>query len=512
MSHSTGDVMQAVRGRLGAARVLLEPLVRDSAYPAISRNQATAVVECLSRGGDRLSADDRTMLLQVATTVPWADGDSSLVLTALAGGEPAVTANLTRRPQQDFRHFLAYLTADRWENLLDTNVSAYSKQEVILEWLRLLGLRNPTEPTLKFIASSIILLAEGWEKAQVMQVGVKKCYMRSVGSDFKRSVRMASAPIHYIASLPALPDDFKARYGDMYDAIYGAGPGPVPPQIDTLRLTLLDDSYKCRGGGSDVIGTPTPHGGARLALPSATPTLNLGPGMQQVEQFGNMLVSCMQQMHTQQTKMMEMVCGTSSSPPPGGSGVGSRGLRSLVDSLSPRASVREHAVTIDTLVGRDAPLAIAAPAPPSLSTLQGQSLVDDLRAKLKEEESKLHRPATEPPLPRSVPAAIPLSPAPLPAVRMPTPLPAQEIDSDDDLPLKSFIKPRPRSAAEIARERASKICDMLETRDKEKAALAKKSKAGVAREAGAAKSHVSAGVHTALPPAKRCRLRVKTTP
>ena len=139
----------------------------------------------------------------------------------------------------------------------------------------------------------------------------------------------------WVVELPADPHDYKIGAGaTFWIAAFPDGP-PISPQIDMRSWLVLDGSFKARG--LTPIGTSTQI----ATVGSSSSSGELGT----VQAMGNMMLQGMQQMASQQQKMMEfMMSGGRSTP----------GLRQLLDSTSPRVHSRPSAgsspLPLDNLV------------------------------------------------------------------------------------------------------------------------------------------------------------------
>ena len=90
-----------------------------------------------------------------------------------------------------------------------------------------------------------------------MGLPYKKAALARLKSSWRVAVRSAPAPRAWIQNLPKVTSEFQAAYPLEWNSLFGAG-GPVPPQIDIVRLHMVDSSYKCRAYDHDDSSTAVP--------------------------------------------------------------------------------------------------------------------------------------------------------------------------------------------------------------------------------------------------------------
>ena len=136
--------------------------------------------------------------------------------------------------------------------------------------------------------------------------------------------RRCPKPGVWIQSLDPDPLKYKAGQGaSFWCGAFSDGP-PISPRIDLRSYALLDASFKARGFGQESAGANSAPQLATAALVPASSSSEL----QTVQTMGNMMLQGMQQMASQQSRMMEYIMSGSATP----------GLRQLLDSASPRVT------------------------------------------------------------------------------------------------------------------------------------------------------------------------------
>ena len=311
---AASDAVQALRGRLGGARLLLEPQVGTGAHVALSKIQCRAVLSML--GSSTLSSDDRSVLVPLVMSAAFTDADATVLLEALANDGDGPGGS--RRKSQDFTAFVNYFDEARWKRLLDASTLG-EKEDLVIQLLRSLGLRLPSELTFKLMASFLLLISETWESASQRTLPDKKALLTRTKAAWRVGARTLAAPPVWFAKLPESPTEVLAKHRDLFTSTYGEGVIPLPPQVDMIRLHMVDNSFKCRAYDSGSFAPPPPN-----RAPNITNMPSPGNNMGQLEQFANMLMRGFAQMQEQQAKICEIVmCGNKGNEP--------RGLAALLD-------------------------------------------------------------------------------------------------------------------------------------------------------------------------------------
>ena len=145
------NVEQRIKARLGAARMILVEHKGKPTYESISHLQAAAAVEILKVGNSELSANCRADIAEKIVRVPWAGTDAALVLSALQPSQQIVPSR--RRLQQDYLAISSYGTPAYWTLLTGPDASSDHKLFLIIDRATTLGMRNPSEHTMKHIAA-----------------------------------------------------------------------------------------------------------------------------------------------------------------------------------------------------------------------------------------------------------------------------------------------------------------------------------------------------------------------
>jgi len=489
------DPMGTLRGRLGAARVVLEPLQTSPGFATASRIQMNALVEAFKRFDDQLDDSARTTLVGFITAVPFTSDDMVKVLEACAGS----FEGRIRRKAQEFKTFIFFLTELQWDKLVDPGVSVAEKVHIIFSVLSELGLRLPSETTSKYVSSFLLFISTPEDQLDRLSPVSKKEFMTSIKAKFKAFVRGISPPSVWLATLPISPTEFARLHPALYSTLFSAARVPTPPRVDEIRLGMFDNCTKCRS----LVAPAT--------LPSPTPTLQLGGGVGQgMEVFAQMFMKSMSDMQASQARMCEMMLGRSpssgslsstssigASPAPSPGGL--RGLREMLDNGS-ELHLGGARAALPALP--PPPLRVEAPAGVELHGVVAQAAAP---ATPKAAVVRVASVVAEAPAPVTPKAAVVRVDPPKELAAPPVPISGKLDDDDEDnAPLLALVLPLPPppSAAEIALERAAKLLDRIDSRtEKRKRDVAEKKsmEAKVEAEAKAAKPAAgaagAAGVH-----------------
>jgi hypothetical protein len=297
------DDRRALKTRLGAARLVLEQYPKGSPnHKALSKTQAAALREML--GTAVLTAMDRADLANVVVGINWCEPeDGTSVLAALNPETSTLPPGKRRRTQQDFLAFCNFGTDEFWNQLLG-EVPTSAKLDIILQWAIGLGLRCPSEHTMKWLCS--VWLAVGLTEAELVALdNVQKKHMfNHTKAVFDGLRKHAAEPPMWIDKLPHNPVVFLRDFPGIYHLHYGGSGAPVPVQAGLLRkFTALDMSYACRGSGRVMP--------LQLAGPasSSSGVVQLAVADSPMERVANLFMGRIDSMATAQQRMMELMMG-----------------------------------------------------------------------------------------------------------------------------------------------------------------------------------------------------------
>jgi hypothetical protein len=297
------DARRALKARLGAARLILQQYPKGSpAHKALSKAQSAALREMLVTSV--LTAVDRADLANAVVGIEWCEPeDGTSVLAALTPDTSTLPPGKRRRSQQDFLAFANFGTEEFWSQLLgDAPTSA--KLRIILQWAVGLGLRCPTEHTVKWLCSLWLAVGQSEAELVVLDNMQKKHMFHHTKSVFDTLRKHAAEPPMWIDKLPHNPVEFLRDFPGMYRLHYGSGGAPVPVQADLLRkLTALDMSYTCRGGARAI--ELRPMGSASSS--SGGGVVQVAVADSPMERIANLFMGRIDSMAAAQQRMMELM-------------------------------------------------------------------------------------------------------------------------------------------------------------------------------------------------------------
>ena len=162
------NTVREMKARMGAARVVIEGgQLSAAARASISKVQATAVVDAIEKAAANLQPEMLAELCNFATSVPWEEPDLERILNSLSS-VGTHRSRKRRRAQHNFTILMDFFTDADWKNL----AASTSKGGVLSAIIRRawqLGLRTPSEPTLKAMNSAWAVLTEN-EVASVFEI------------------------------------------------------------------------------------------------------------------------------------------------------------------------------------------------------------------------------------------------------------------------------------------------------------------------------------------------------
>ena len=243
------DVFARCSARVGAARLVLAKLSPDSpAHKACSSVQKDALQEILETKECRngLSCEQRASLQDLIMAAPYVDDDKSQCLISLAGGQ----SRKPRTKQQDATHCLEYLSETEWQ--LCPRMGPLGVLQLLFDVLvSRMQCFNPTEPTMKWVASSVIVITTPKDELALVTEDQKKQMQNGVRKKLKQFQKQnTEKPIEQCLFFPSDPHALEQKHPALFAHIKAhIGSSFTANQLCASSLLQLDQSYQCRGGG-----------------------------------------------------------------------------------------------------------------------------------------------------------------------------------------------------------------------------------------------------------------------
>lgn len=299
-------MQQSTKARLGATRLVLEQTAMCSDYVAISELQSKAVIDMLAK--ESWSDEEAASICGVVATMKWATpGHMNAVLATLVGRPAATAAKRARRSGQNFSPLSNYFTAEMWEFLTATSTPESAKLSAILTFAANMGMRTPSEPTLKWLASLWQVCCCNEAQLAKKSDMDKRIALLSLKSAFAAmKPKLQDPPVEWVEMLPDEPSLFMDKCKRLWaQGMKGNHPGV--PLIDMKRVAELDMTYGCRGGRTlshfavrdraQAVASPHQVGNARL-------------GCDPMERMASMFMESMENMLAGQQRMLELTMNT----------------------------------------------------------------------------------------------------------------------------------------------------------------------------------------------------------
>ena len=288
-----------VRARIFCAKDVLQRVQGTDSHETVSSTQKLALADLVRRekACDRISVHEAADLSILVSHLPW---HSSKDGTAVQH-ELITKDRNPRRNQQDFKAMTNYFTRRRW-NFLSSNLSYDIISTALKDDAVRLGLRNPLEPTSKFLTSLALVLSHSKDLSKISHAG-KIVYFKTFKQDFKRMARDAPHPRVYLDKLPADPAELKAADLELWVNVYGEEE-PVSVCQHLLQDVLsFDTTYRCRGGvGAEF----TRHGPLQMNAASTESSLTASSSTSSMERVATALIDGMGALAEQQRQIMGM--------------------------------------------------------------------------------------------------------------------------------------------------------------------------------------------------------------
>jgi hypothetical protein len=285
--------------------LLEEHAATPSVAKKLSELQSGAVAAMVASA--TLTADETSELAIIAVGVQWAsEADVNRVLAAFTV-QPSLPPGKRRRSQQDYTKAHHFLTARMWEAMLDPQTPSDVKLTALLGHFVKLGLRCPSEPTIKWLTS--LWLVSSTDPVELGRMGVtdKTIRLKNTKVHFNSMRQRATDPPEWVGVLPSNPVDMLRNYPLVFAAAFAGGASPAPPGVSMEMISAFDMTYSCRGGLATLPmsfggspGQPTPS----LASSSSSTSVDLS----------NMIMGFMQSMQANQHQMVQLMINPNMSP------------------------------------------------------------------------------------------------------------------------------------------------------------------------------------------------------
>jgi hypothetical protein len=371
------ESVKQIKIRIGAARVVLDQHSGDAAkHSLISKVQSGALVASILASVADLTAEDRAELANLVVEANWHGLDGNAILQALIPPKTPDVLGKRRRTSQTFLSLPNYGDADFWMLMKDPAVPSGAKLDGILRLAISLGLRCPTEPTIKLITSLYLLVTEGPEEVIKTDSFAKRCSYQHVKHVFDGQRKGAGDPPSWIEVLPENPHQLLKDHEPVYKTVFRVSvPEVASDHIDVRLLQLVDMSFTCRGGAPKQSLQPaqvaTPQQLALRSQPAGSSASCISLETSPVERLANMFMQKMESISMAQQRMFTVMMSGGLGPAAAGP---SRALSALSFGEQPLPPLQPRRLPTMAFVEElpeNAPLqqlAIAAPPAASITT------------------------------------------------------------------------------------------------------------------------------------------------
>ena len=288
---------------------MLEQQQHKPHYIHMSLLQSRAVVDLIDKA--EIDADAKVDLASAAAAVQWADpSHGAKVLEALAE-DCALPVRKRRRGAQNYMALVEYFTEPMWDGLMNHAVSPDAKLNVMIQHLTRLGMKCPTEPSLKMMCSLWIILTTPPTALSGMDTATKIIKLKHVKTTFDQVRRRTAEPQCWCTQLPDMPAEMLRDFPVLYKQAFGDHTTPCRPKIQGEVVHSFDLSYTCRGGLKSMVAFAS--GAVSQSPPHSLSTMRVGmPSgggfdcMGMAAQFIMPMMQQMQQVVANQNRMLEI--------------------------------------------------------------------------------------------------------------------------------------------------------------------------------------------------------------
>ena len=202
----------------------------------VTVSQATQAMAMLGQSA-HFKGDALADLCRELSTHMVPDGDSNQV------------GSKERRRLQDYSNFLGFLTATAWRRLLNPGASPSSKLNLLGDFLAQLGLTNPSEGTVRSVASLLVLLHEA-----DFDTPAKKHELFQLAKDFLRRsclqyVKFAADKVQLL-ELPLAWEDLPQSWKDL---AYKTEQPAVEIPVDVSAFRAMQVSIPMRSTHKELV-------------------------------------------------------------------------------------------------------------------------------------------------------------------------------------------------------------------------------------------------------------------
>lgn len=271
---------------MGATAIVVKDAQGTQAHEAISKLQAAVLVEMFTIAGPQLTAELRSDLSVALTKIPWhINTDVSAVVNSLM---PAVHGHRApRRALQNYTSLFLYGTETFWNALLSQSHNSLSKLQLICNLGMAMGLRLPSEPTLKIMTSLWCFAVHNHESLMTMTASHKSAYLAHVKATWTSAKAKTGAPANWIEHLPVSTLECSRDFPAIFQGMFRGSELPVAPPIDVNALMQFDQSYGCRGGSTKTATFKLPDGPASPKRHEVKPSFPRGADPSELTRSGN---------------------------------------------------------------------------------------------------------------------------------------------------------------------------------------------------------------------------------
>ena len=284
-----------LRGRIGVARLTLNDAAPGFHHAEVSLTQRKVVAELILQA--TLTAEERALMVDDLSKCLFLEDDMKILLGLACLEE----GRMGKKLGQEFRAFPGYLPEPLQDLLLGDIAKTAEKESQVFAFLGKLGLRNPNEPTGKFMTSFLLVHTMSKHELASKDPEDKWNMKNTLVFKFRRYARRLPAPEVHCNLLPTDPAECILQFPALYHNALGKS-SPPSMKLDLMEIARLEASYTCRNNGVSTLDN-------RMRS-SRAPTVQLSPASdlcrnQQLESFANCMMAGMRQIQETNMQMIQ---------------------------------------------------------------------------------------------------------------------------------------------------------------------------------------------------------------
>jgi hypothetical protein len=230
--------------------MILKDVEGTPQHTMVSLAQAGSLKSAIAGARKDMAPDQIAATTTTLTTLDWASDEHMLAVLHELNPPSSHEKLLKRRCMQDYLFLANYFPKHVWTILQDPTVDKELKLGEMLRLMCQLGLRTPSEQSIKRLASLWVVVSH--EVTDQISIADRTVLHMHVKQRFDGLRKKIADPPEWCAKLPESASQFCQQFPRLAEVAYCDGM-PIAPEIDMAKLYNYDFSYGCRGGAKRAL-------------------------------------------------------------------------------------------------------------------------------------------------------------------------------------------------------------------------------------------------------------------